>query len=358
MNDSLYTDYLPGRTLLSSGKEYLYFSGTSYLGMARNEELQKYLQEGLARYGSNYSSTRLSNVQLNIYAEAENYLAALTGAEAALTVSSGFLAGQLVIRTLEGTADFIYGPRTHPALWRQKTDFFDGSFTEWVNNLPERVANSKQENVVILCNSLDPLLAVKYNFDWLEDLPTDKDITLIIDDSHGFGATGKTGAGFFSEVNVPRGAELIVVTSMGKALGIPAGLILGKEKTLAGFRQSPFFGGGSPAVPAYLYAFLKSAAIYPEARQKLLKNIRLWQSQLINPSLFHNFPDYPVFYTPYNQLCTFLYEKDMLISSFPYPTPQSPHITRVILSSLHTPDDLGNLATAVNEFAETLPAGL
>ena len=350
MDDSLHTDYLPGRTLLSYGKEYLYFSGTSYLGMARNKELQAYLHEGIARYGSNYSSTRLSNLQLNIYAEAENYLAALTGAEAALTVSAGFLAGQLIIRTLEGTADFIYGPRTHPALWRQKTDFFDGSFTNWIHQLPGLVTKSNQENIVILCNSLDPLLAVKYNFDWLEDLPADRNITLVIDDSHGFGVTGKDGAGVFPEIKVPQGIELIVVTSMGKALGIPAGLILGKEATLANFRHSPFFGGGSPAVPAYLYTFLKSAAIYSQARQKLLDNIQLWQTQLNNPGLFQSIKDYPVFYTPHNQLCPFLYDKDILISSFPYPTPQSPHITRIILNSLHNPDDITKLAAAINEF--------
>ncbi|PIQ19750.1 MAG: class I and II aminotransferase [Cytophagales bacterium CG18_big_fil_WC_8_21_14_2_50_42_9] len=351
MDDVLHTDYLPVRTLVSAGKEYLYFSGTSYLGMARNEALQAYLQEGLSRYGSNYSSTRLSNVQLNIYAEAENYLAALTGAEAALTISSGFLAGQTVIRTLEGSAHFIYGPRTHPALWRRKTDSFDGSFTDWVQQLPEVVEKSKQEHIVILCNSLDPLLAVKYNFDWLQDLPVDKPITIIIDDSHGFGVTGKEGAGIYSEVKVPAGAELMVVTSMGKGLGIPAGLILGKEKTLANFRQSPFFGGGSPAIPAYLYAFLQAATIYPQARQQLLENIRLFQAQLTNPTLLHNIPNYPVFYTPQNQLCPFLYEKDMLISSFSYPSPQSSPITRIILNSLHTPDDLNKLAAAINAFA-------
>ena len=354
MDDVLHTDYLPGRTLISSGKEYLYFSGTSYLGMARNEELQAYLQEGISRYGANYSSTRLSNVQLNVYAEAEKYLASLTGAEAALTISAGFLAGQLIIRTLEGTADFIYGPRTHPALWRQKTDSYTGSFEAWIDRLPELVEKSEQENIVILCNSLDPLLAIKYNFDWLEDLPATKNITVIIDDSHGFGVTGKEGAGIFSEISAPAGVELIVVTSMGKALGIPAGLILGKEKTLASFRQSPFFGGGSPAIPAYLYAFLKATNIYPETRQKLLKTIRHFQSQLTDPALFHSITNYPVFYTPHNHLCAFLYDKDMLISSFPYPTPQSPHVTRVILNSLHTPDDISKLAAAINEFAWNL----
>ncbi|MGV3588073.1 MAG: hypothetical protein ACO1OF_13795 [Adhaeribacter sp.] len=108
---------LPGRTLTANGREYLYFSGTSYLGMSRNQKFQALLQEGFRQYGLNYSSSRLSNVQLAVFAETENYLATYTGAEAALTISSGLLAGQLVVQALAGSGTFIYAPRTHPALW-------------------------------------------------------------------------------------------------------------------------------------------------------------------------------------------------------------------------------------------------
>jgi 7-keto-8-aminopelargonate synthetase-like enzyme len=115
---------LPGRTLTVEGKEHLYFSGTSYLGMARNEVFAAYLQEGMKLYGTNYSSSRISNLKLQIFEQAEEYLARFTGAGAALTMSSGFLTGQMLVRLLENKGRFIYAPRTHPALWRTQADFF------------------------------------------------------------------------------------------------------------------------------------------------------------------------------------------------------------------------------------------
>ncbi|MBC7920010.1 MAG: class I and II aminotransferase, partial [Ferruginibacter sp.] len=95
-------DSLPGRTVQAEGREFLYCGGTSYLGMARNEDFATLLAEGMRRYGTNYASSRLSNVQLRVFEEAESHLAAYAGAEAALTVSSGYLAGQMVVKTWQG----------------------------------------------------------------------------------------------------------------------------------------------------------------------------------------------------------------------------------------------------------------
>ena len=58
---------IPGRTVECNGKEYLFFSGTSYLGMNSNKEFSHYLMEGMNSYGTNYSSSRNSNFQLKIY---------------------------------------------------------------------------------------------------------------------------------------------------------------------------------------------------------------------------------------------------------------------------------------------------
>lgn len=350
MEQYLQTDQLPGRTLISGGREYLYFSGTSYLGLARHAGFQQCLQEGIARYGTNYSSSRLSNVRLAVFEEMENYLGAYTGAGAVLTLSSGYMAGQLVVRCLEESAARVYGPRTHPALWAGPQDFVAGDFAAWARDLPDQLNQLRQEQVVILFNSLDPLLAVKHELDFLYHLPAGKHITLVIDDSHGFGITGKAGAGVFTELQLPARLRLVVISSLGKALGIPAGVILTDAATMAGFRRSPFFGGGSPAVPAYLYAFLQAEEIYRQARSQLQAHIRYFLSRLENPGLFRYIPDYPVFYTPHRELYPYLLQQGMLISCFPYPTPADDSITRVILNAAHTPSDLDRLAEAINGF--------
>ena len=71
----LVTHQLPGRTVVIDGKERLYFSGTSYLGVSNNPDFQQLLQAGISRYGTNYGSSRASNLQLAVYAAAEQQLA-------------------------------------------------------------------------------------------------------------------------------------------------------------------------------------------------------------------------------------------------------------------------------------------
>jgi 8-amino-7-oxononanoate synthase len=181
-------------------------------------------------------------------------------------------------------------------------------------------------------------------------LPANKNITLLVDDSHGFGIIGKEGAGIFSELVDYKNIHLIVISSFGKAFGIPGGVVLSDKQTIDNFKNNPFFGGSSPVIPAYLYAFLQSETIYKKEREKLFANIRMFESQISAFGLFSNFTNYPVFYTPQNKLCTYLKENQILISSFPYPSPEDTQITRVIINSLHTPQDINSLATSVMAF--------
>lgn len=348
--DRLVTEEMPGRILTVEGEEYLYFSGTSYLGIPRNEEFRANLTEAMARYGTNYASTRISNLQLRVYEEAEGYLAQFTGAEAALTMSSGFLAGQLAVRLLQGSGCFLHAPRTHPALWLSPADFTDQPYEAWVRQMQEEIPGRSEDHLILVCNSLDPLQVRQYHFDWVANLGTAKKITLLVDDSHGFGVTGPAGAGIFLELTSLPNVEVVVVTSFGKAFGIPGGIILGREQLIRQLKENPFFGGASPIIPAYLEAFLRSGRLFSEAREKLFANIARFRSILIDPGTFTALPDYPVFYSPQSGLCPYLLSHRILISSFPYPTPADEHITRVILNSLHTPEDIEQLAHLVNHY--------
>jgi 8-amino-7-oxononanoate synthase len=256
-----------------------------------------------------------------------------------------------VVRSLPADGVFLYGPRTHPALWRRNQDFNNLDFEEWVDLLPARIEAARSDNIFILFNSLDPLLARKYEVTWLSQLKTSKQITIIIDDSHGLGITGRNGTGIWGEMSLPESFRLVVVSSLGKALGIPGGVILSDAATVQNFKKSAFFGGGSPVIPAYLYAFLQSSEIYQEAREKLSRNISYFHSLLKTPTLFQTFRGYPVLYTAQHKLYKYLLSHHILISSFSYPTPADDPVTRIILSSLHTPADLEKLAALVNKFA-------
>ncbi len=346
------TDRLPGRNIFIEDQEFLYFSGTSYLGIGRQPLFELALREGMNRYGTGFSASRLNNLQLDIYAKAEAHLAEWTGAEAAVTVSSGMLAGQLAAKYLSGRS-FLYAPGAHPAIWSEpptKNTAAYLNFNDWANGLNNLIPQGK--SVAIAFNAVDPLYCEPYYFDWISALPDDSDVVLFADDSHGLGITGEAGSGIFRALrekiaNRPN-IKLIVVGSLAKALGIPGGAIFSDRETIQGIVKSPFFGGATPVIPAYLYALLQTTSLYETARRSLQKNIRHFSDGLgINPG-FTYLDNYPVFYTANNALYDRLLEKGVFISHFPYPTPSSKPISRIIISALHTPFDIAKLLEILN----------
>ena len=93
-------DEFPDRTIIVDGVEYLYFGGTNYLGVSTNPEFQKIAFESIKKWGTAYGSSRNSNIKLSIYDKAEELLAKNMRTEAAVSVSSGMLAGKLVVQHL------------------------------------------------------------------------------------------------------------------------------------------------------------------------------------------------------------------------------------------------------------------
>ena len=349
------THQLPGRTVVINGQERLYFSGTSYLGIGHNPVFQEALRVGMQRYGTHYGSSRSGNVRLAVYEEAEALLARQTGAEAALTFSSGYLAGQAAVHQFaQKTTAMHYAPETHPALWLHLSDGWHGDRKAWEERLVAQVQAHTGPSVIVT-DSVDSLYAQPYSFDWVRALPADREVTLVIDDSHGLGITGQDGAGILAKVQplLNDNVELLVTASLGKALGVPGGVVLGRQARIQRLMKSPFFTAGSPIIPAYLYAFLRAQSIYGEARQRLGQNVAIFQTLIASTHLFQFFEQYPIFYTPHNALVLAV-APQCILSSFPYPDPDSTPITRVVVSSLHRREDLEVLGRMVKEYTNKI----
>jgi 7-keto-8-aminopelargonate synthetase-like enzyme len=330
----------PDRVVNLNGKPFLFFSGTAYLGMNVNPEFTRLMEEGMRIYGSNYGSSRSGNFTIPVYEEAETVMARHFKAEAALTVSSGFMAAQLVIRYFEDKAAFVYAPDCHPALFRKQADAITGDYHDWINELPGRLQELPGENIVILTNSIDPLKVKTYDFSWISRLPVNKKITVIIDDSHGLGILGKTGEGVSGILPEAPSVDIIIVSSLAKAMGMSGGVILAKSSQLSALRTSPFFTAASPMVPAFLYAYLHAEELYKKERTALFRNIHQLQQGLFSFTALRYIQDYPVIFSKDNQLAAKLFEQQILISSFSYPGPEDDKITRIIVSSCHTEEDI------------------
>ena len=108
---------IPNRIFYKDGEEFLYFGGTNYLGVTTLPEFQKILLASFQKWGTSYGSSRSANIQLDVYKTAEDLLAKQIGTEAAVTISSGMLAGKLALEQLQHTTDLVFHfPNTHPAL--------------------------------------------------------------------------------------------------------------------------------------------------------------------------------------------------------------------------------------------------
>jgi 7-keto-8-aminopelargonate synthetase-like enzyme len=204
--------------------------------------------------------------------------------------------------------------------------------------------------VVLICNAVNPLTGRVHDFQWLAEINEQvlnhlQEVILIADDSHGIGIVGKDGCGIFSQIPDLPFINKVVVASMGKALGMSVGMVLGNTQTIQHLRKNIFYSGASPALPAYLYAFSKAQDIYQMQLEKLRTNIAFFIEQITDLHLFDFTTNYPVFRTSKNSLYEKLLENKILISSFPYPKPDSELITRVVLSSLHTKEDLEYLVS-------------
>ncbi|RRB01180.1 aminotransferase class I/II-fold pyridoxal phosphate-dependent enzyme [Larkinella rosea] len=345
MTENFKIDQLPGRTIDLDGQECLFFSGTSYLGIAQNAHFRALLIEGMGQYGTVFGSSRNGNFQLRIYEEAEAKLAEFARAEAALTVSSGMLAGQAVVNWLKAQDfGFIYGPNAHPAIWQEPTlTLPQQSFDAWARQLPGLVSAATTQHIVIAVNAVDALFSIDYSFDWVHQLPDNQEITLLVDDSHGLGVIGPGGSGIRDRIPVRPNVRLIITASLAKAMGMPGGVIFANSETLNAIRRTAFFGACSPMPPAYLYAYCRATEIYRSAFERLLANIRRFENRVGHSDLFQHIPDYPVFYTVQDRLYSSLLANRIFVYSFAYPSPTDKPNTRIVINALHQPEDIEQL---------------
>ncbi|QJW88509.1 pyridoxal phosphate-dependent aminotransferase family protein [Spirosoma taeanense] len=367
MTNSFSIHHLPGRTIQHDGNPYLFFSGTAYLGLPQHPAFQQLVIESIRRYGTTFGSSRNGNLRLAVYEEAEAKLAASAGAGAALTLSSGMMAGQTVINWLRAQkALFIYGPNTHPALWDSPTRVLPAlSFADWAAQLPEQLRWSDARDhtpgpIAVLVNSLEAVRSEFYEFSWMDQLPADRPILLIVDDSHGLGVLNVGaqgyGRGIWPQLPGKRRdhVRLIVTASLAKAMGLPGGVVFSDAHIVAELRQTAFFGACSPMPPAYLDAYINAEPLYVEGYNRLQRNLKQAETLLLPTGLFQHAPGYPVFFTEQDDLYAYLLRRGVFIYSFAYPTAADRANTRIVISAFHEPADVQQLAERVYEYCDRI----
>ena len=362
------TNQLPSRIFTTNHQEYLWFSGTSYLGMPHHQGFRENFAKALIKYGMSWGSSRNSNIRLDIYEKAEIALAKFAQMPAALTVSSGMWAGQLVVNFLQKpNTKFFFAPKTHPALWNGESLQLEEwekslSYSEWASLIVEKVKECTAENIVICSDAVGSPYVEAFDFQWVNELPVDKNITVVVDASHSFGVNTSPpsplslmrGGAFgrhppLSLRRGGRGVRYVVTASLNKAMGLTGGMILSDSETVSSIRQSPMFAGASPMMPALLETFVNSIDYFKEQQQKLSENIAYFNSHIPLNSFLDSIENYPVYCTHKSGVHEYLKENGIMTACFPYPTATDLPVTRLVISALHLEEDLEKLAEVLSK---------
>lgn len=339
-------DSFPGRELNISGKRFLYFGGTSYLGLQTDPDFQDLFIENIKRYGTNYGASRKSNVRISVFEKVENYLAGFVGSEGCVTLSSGYLAGQLVAQSLHALGnDLFYAPESHSAVHLTAQKPY-ASFSN-LNDAVRKHLKTKKSIPVVFMDSIDVLGRGYPDFADIRMLPL-QDIILVMDDSHGIGIVGDKGCGAYRKALQLKAKELIVCCSLGKGFGIQAGAIMGTKNRTEQLTQTKFFGGASPAQPAALASLMEGKTIIEEKRSLLATNIRLFTNSTKNTENWYFSKNYPAFHFFDSEIASLLEKNNILITHFNYPNQDSPLLGRIVISASHIPEDIAVLTSTLN----------
>ena len=348
--DSIYTlGSKIGTKIRYQGKDFSFFSGTSYLGMGEVKAFEEKITEGLRRYGISHGLSRINNVRLDIYEKFESHFALDAGAPDAIVWSSGFLAGNTAVDFLRTRHQHIWiAPGTHPAVLPSEVSIQSHSSQEaWKTWCRIEAAKLPASNILILSNSVDVLHPTVHHFDWIRELPSKHEYTLLIDDSHGFGVLGEGIYGCYHLwKHLP--VNFLVSGSLGKGLSMPAGIILGPKEILGKIRMTATYRGASPPPPAYLFAFLEGLDLFENQRKKLHANMSLANSLDTFGKLEHD-PNFPVYGLKDVAWVDHLEKSGFIVSSFPYPTSNDPCINRIVVSAAHEVTDLERLDQVLTE---------
>jgi 7-keto-8-aminopelargonate synthetase-like enzyme len=343
----MHLESTPNTTATINGKEYLFFSGTSYLGVSMLPEFQELVVHSIKKWGVSYGSSRNANLKLNIYKKGELFLRDFLHSESAVTVSSGTLASQFALRALHTIVDeFYYMPKTHPSILPEKAT---AVFLDSVLNPSLKKIENK--TLCIVVDAIAALETVPFSFDFLNEISSTNTVYVLIDESHSLGVLGANGNGISCQVSKNKTLKTITVSSLGKAFGVNGGVISGATTFINIVQEDPLFIGSAGMSPAFLETYLNAQTLYTTQREKLKDNIAFVAAKLEHLKEVSISKNYPVFFFKDSEITDYLFQKNILITSFYYPA-TTQKINRIVINANHTKEQLEHLVGNLIAFSQ------
>lgn len=338
-------DKFPDRLIKVDNEKNLYFGGTAYLGLPPNKKFKKILYKNIERWGTAYGSSRNANIKLTAYEKGETFLAQFIQAEAALTVSSGMLAGQIVLDSLISDTDVFYHfSNNHVAISNSNSLPL---FTNGILN--PKLLDNKKEKICILTDAVPSNTVKPVSLSFLDQIANCKEITLVLDESHSLGILGENGSGVYASIKHPKIKRKVLVSSLGKAMGLSGGVIASDSDFINTIKSNAIFVSSAGMNPALVSTLADSEKLYQKQIKKLKRNLAYLKTNLLaNPNILFD-ENYPVIYPEIANINTILASKKIIITNFKY-TSETDYLNRIIITANHEKKDLDKIIQILNEY--------
>lgn len=253
-------------------------ASNDYLGLSQHPRVIDGGVSALRTWGAGSTGSRLVTGNTELHEAFEDALAAFVGAESALVFSSGYTANLGAVVALSGAGSLLVSDaNTHASLVdacrlsRARVVVTPHNDTAAVE---QALATRSEARAVVVTDSvfsadgdLAPLRA-------LHAACRKHGALLIVDEAHGLGVRGDGGRGLLDEVGLAGAPDLVMTTTLSKALGSQGGVVLGPAAVRAHLidtaRPFIFDTGLAPAAVGAAFAALQVLIDEPWRAQRVL----------------------------------------------------------------------------------------
>ncbi len=362
------------------GKEVLVWSINNYLGMANHPKIRKADVEATKNYGlASPMGSRLLTGQTSLHKKLEEELAEFTNKEDAYLLNYGYQGMLSLIDSLVDRNDVIvYDSEAHACIFDgvrlhlgKRFVFHHNDIADLAKQLSRAnniVSKTKGSILVITegvfgmsgdIGKLDKIIKLKYRFEF----------RLLVDDAHGFGTMGETGAGTGEHFGVQEDVDLYFSTFAKSMAGIGA-FVSGEKQIIEYLRytmRSQIFAKALP-MPLVIGGMERLNVLKSESglREKLWRNVNQLQTGLkeagfdlgntespVTPVYLHGSTEEAI------RLNMDLRENFSLFCSLViYPVvPKGIIMIRIIPTAEHTESDVNYTIEVFKEILKNLKAG-
>ncbi len=362
------------------GKDVLNWSLNNYIGLANHPEVRKADEIAAKEYGLAYPmGARMMSGQTSKHEELEEKLANFAGKESVYLLNYGYQGMVSIIDALVGRNDVIvYDSESHACildglrLHMGKRYVFPHNDIENLEKQLGRATRLAEKTGGGLLVITEGVFGMSGDLGKLKDIVELKkkfNFRFLVDDAHGFGTMGKTGAGTGEHLGVQDGIDIYFATFAKAMAGI--GAFVASHEYVINYLQynmrSQIFAKSLP-MPMVIGALkrLELLKSHPELREKLWTIVRALQDGLRQ----HGFnlgktesPVTPVYFSGHltdaaNITMDLRENYGIFCSIVIYPVvPRDVIMLRLIPTTVHTLEDVEYTIKSFSEVNEKLKAG-